>query len=127
MSVSIFPEPPREALRQTVVPYLTQLADGTILLRLHVQPKASKTRIAGIHDGCLKLAIAAPPVDGKANQEVVKFLADLLAIPSRDITLKSGAQGRRKQVVIGGLAGVTARQKIVKILESFSSIDRHII
>lgn len=124
MSVSICPEPSREAPRQTVVPYLTQLADGAILLRLHVQPKASKTRITGIHDGCLKLAIAAPPVDGRANQEVVKFLAELLAIPSRDITLKSGTQGRRKQVVIAGLAGVGARQKIVKILESFSAIDK---
>ncbi len=99
------------------MPYLSQLADGTVLLRLHVQPKASKTRIIGIHDGCLKLAIAAPPVDGKANQEVVKFLADLLAIPSRDITLKSGVQGRRKQVVIDGLDSVAVRHKIVRILE----------
>lgn len=99
------------------MPYLSQLADGTVLIRLHVQPKASKTRIAGIHDGCLKLAIAAPPVDGRANQEVVKFLADLLEIPSRDVTLKSGAQGRRKLVVIDGLDGVAARRKIVKILE----------
>ncbi len=99
------------------MPYLIQLADGTVLIRLHVQPKASKTRITGIHDGCLKLAIAAPPVDGRANQEVVKFLADLLAVPSRDITLKSGAMGRRKQVVIAGLAGVAARQKIETILE----------
>lgn len=99
------------------MPYLSQLADGTVLIRLHVQPKASKTRIAGIHDGCLKLAIAAPPVDGKANQEVVKFFAVLLEISSRDITLKSGAQGRRKLLVIDGLDGVAARQKIVRILE----------
>ncbi len=108
------------------MPYLTQLADGTILIRLHVQPKASKTRITGIHDGCLKLAITAPPVDGKANQEVVKFLAALLAIPSRDITLKTGVQGRRKQVAIAGLAGVAARQKIIKTLESISSKDEHL-
>lgn len=99
------------------MPYLSQLADGTVLIRLHVQPKASRTRIAGIHDGCLKLAIAAPPVDGRANQEVVKFLADLLAVPGRDITLKSGAQGRRKQVVINGLDSVAVRQKIVRILD----------
>jgi hypothetical protein len=98
------------------MPYLLELADGTVLIRLYVQPKASKSRITGIFDGCLKLAITAPPVDGKANQEVVKFLADLLAIPSRDISLKSGAQARRKQVIIHGLTGVDVRYKIRKML-----------
>ena len=85
------------------MPYLSQLADGTVMVRLHVQPKASKTRICGLFDGCLKLAILAPPVDGKANEEVVRFLAGLLGIPGRDITLKAGAQGRRKQLILKGL------------------------
>jgi uncharacterized protein (TIGR00251 family) len=94
------------------MPYLSQLADGTVMVRLHVQPKASKTRICGFFDGCLKLAILAPPVDGKANEEVIKFLAGLLAIPGRDITLKSGAQGRRKQLLVRGLTEVEVRRRL---------------
>ncbi|MFH0784441.1 MAG: DUF167 domain-containing protein [Pseudomonadota bacterium] len=92
--------------------FLTQLADGAVLIRLHVQPKASKTRITGLYDGCLKLAILAPPVDGKANEEVVKFLAGLLAIPIRDITLKSGTQGRRKQILVKGLPVDEVRSRL---------------
>lgn len=94
------------------MPFLTELADGAVLVRLHVQPKASKTRIAGLYDGCLKLAVLAPPVDGKANEEVVRFLAVLLSIPARDITLKSGAQGRRKQLHIKGMSVDEVRNRL---------------
>ena len=93
------------------MPYLSQLADGTVLVRLHVQPKASKTRVVGFFDGCLKLAILAPPVDGKANEEVLKFLAGLLAMPLRDLSLKSGLQGRRKQILIRGMTADEVRRK----------------
>ncbi len=92
--------------------YLSQLTDGTVLLRLYVQPKASKARITGLFDGCLKLAILAPPVDGKANEEVVKFLAGVLAIPGRDITIKSGIQGRKKQLLVKGLPLEEMRSKL---------------
>ncbi len=98
------------------MPFLTQLADGAVLVRLHVQPKASKTRIAGLFDGCLKLAVLAPPVDGRANEEVVKFLAGLLAIPGRDITLKSGEKGRRKQFLVKGLPVEEVRRRLSIIL-----------
>lgn len=98
------------------MPFLTELADGAVLIRLHVQPKASKTRIAGLHDGCLKLAVLAPPVDGKANEEVVRFLAGLLSIPARDITLKSGTQGRRKQLHIKGMSVDEVRHRLSPVL-----------
>ena len=94
------------------MPYLSQTANGNVLVRLHVQPKASKTRITGIFDGCLKLAILAPPADGKANEEVVKFLASVLAIPGRDITLKSGIQGRKKQLLVKGVPLEEMRRKL---------------
>jgi len=86
------------------------------MIRLHVQPKASKTRIVGLFDGCLKLAILAPPVDGKANEEVAKFLSGLLAVPLRDIVLKSGAQGRRKQIIIKGVSLDYVRLKLSPLL-----------
>ncbi len=99
------------------MPYTSLLADGSVLLRLHVQPRASKTRILGLFDGCLKLAIVAPPVDGKANEEVVKFLCRVLAIPTRDILMKSGAQGRRKQIIIQGMSLDDVRRKLCRQLD----------
>ena len=95
------------------MPYLSQLADTTVLLRLYVQPKAAATKIVGLFDGCLKLAVMAPPVDGKAKVEVLKFLAGLLAIPHRRLTLKSGAQGRKKQVVVQSLTVAEVRCRLV--------------
>lgn len=80
--------------------YLSQSADGAVLLHIYVQPKASKSKVVGLFDGCLKIAITAPPVDGKANEEVVKFLARLLNIPGRDIVIQAGAQSRRKRVLL---------------------------
>jgi uncharacterized protein len=92
--------------------YLSILKNGTVLLHLHVQPKASKSRIMGFHDGCLKLAVAAPPVEGKANKAVVKFLAQLFGLPARDVVVKAGAQSRRKQVVIKALSAAEIRAVI---------------
>ncbi len=92
--------------------YLTFLPGGKILLRLHVQPKASKTRIVGLHDGCLKIAVTAPPIDGKANKAVIGFLADILGLAARDVLVTSGAQSRKKQVVVHGKDGAAIRRII---------------
>ena len=100
------------------MPYLTLSSDATVLLRLHVQPKASKNRLIGLHDSCLKLAVAAPPVEGKANKEVVKFLAAVLGVPARDVTVKSGLQARRKVVAVKALTGIEARTRIERSLAS---------
>ncbi len=100
------------------MPYLTQATDGTVLLHLHVQPKASKNRIVGLYDDCLKLAVAAPPVEGKANKEVVKFLAAVLGVPARNVTVKSGIQARRKLVAVKALTGTEVRTRIDRRLAS---------
>lgn len=92
--------------------YLSTAADNSVVLKLYVQPKASKSRLIGLHDGCLKIGVAAPPVDGKANKQVLKFLATTLGIASRDLKLKSGAQSRRKQVVVHSLDADTVRTRI---------------
>jgi len=96
--------------------YLSSLSDGTVLLHLHVQPKASRSRIVGLHDGSLKLAVAAPPVEGKANKAVVKFLAGLFNLPVRDVVLHSGAQSRKKVVAIQSLDIATVRTVIDGLL-----------
>jgi uncharacterized protein (TIGR00251 family) len=96
--------------------YISTLADNCVVLNLYIQPKASKSRLIGLHDGCLKLAVAAPPVDGKANKQVLKFLAATLGVANRDLILKSGLQSRRKQVVVKSLDADTVRTIIERKL-----------
>lgn len=81
---------------------------GGILLHLHVQPGASKSGLAGMHGESLKIRIKSPPVDGKANRELVRFLAEMLDIPQGRITIVRGASSRRKAVAIEGLTAERA-------------------
>ena len=70
---------------------------------MHVQPNARRSEIAGLHGGALKVRIAAPAVDNKANAELVAWLRELLGVPASAITIRHGATGRRKIVeVLGG-------------------------
>lgn len=83
-------------------PWLKALPDGVELAVL-VQPRASRTRVVGEHDGLLKLQLAAPPVDGEANAALVEFLARQLGVPRRQITLTAGDASRRKRVKVVGV------------------------
>jgi len=76
--------------------------DGRITLTLHIQPGAKKTEFAGLHGDALKIRLAAPPVDGKANEALVRFLADVLDLPKSAVTLKSGQTSRRKVLEVTG-------------------------
>ena len=80
-------------------PHLQPCPDGT-RLRVHVVPRASKTVIAGLHGDALKIKLAAPPVDGAANAELIAYLAKLLALPKSRVTLLSGAASREKTVLL---------------------------
>lgn len=73
-----------------------------IFLTLHIQPGAKRTEIAGIHDGALKIRIAAPPVEGQANAKLLDFLKKAFDVPSSQVILKQGSSGRRKVVEIHG-------------------------
>ncbi len=70
----------------------------TIVLALHVQPGATRTEVAGRHGEAIKVRLAAPPVDGKANAELLRFLADAFGAPLRDVMLVRGAASRQKVV-----------------------------
>jgi uncharacterized protein (TIGR00251 family) len=74
--------------------------DGAVTLRIRVQPRARRNEIIGEHAGALKLKIAAPPVDGKANEECRHFLARLLAVNARSIEIVTGESSREKIVRI---------------------------
>ena len=77
---------------------------GAIVLELHVQPGAKRTEAAGVHGDRVKIRLAAPPVDGAANDELVRFLADAFGVPKRHVTIVSGATSRQKRVRIEGAA-----------------------
>lgn len=76
----------------------------TARLTLHVQPRAARTEVAGPHGDAIKVRVAAPPVDGTANEMLCRFLADTLGVPRSAVRLAAGAAGRRKVVEIDGLS-----------------------
>jgi uncharacterized protein (TIGR00251 family) len=77
---------------------------GALVLLLHVQPGAKRTAIAGVHgeaaEARLRIRLAAPPVDGKANAELLRFLAAAFGVPLRAVTLVRGETSHRKTVRI---------------------------
>jgi len=70
------------------------------VLDISVSPNARRTAADGLHDGALRVRLAAPPVDGKANAQLLGWLADELGCPKRAITLLRGDTSRRKQVQV---------------------------
>jgi uncharacterized protein (TIGR00251 family) len=75
---------------------------GALLLHLHVQPGASRTEIVGLHGDALKIRLAAPPVEGRANEVLLRYLAEVFEVPLRQVELRAGATGRKKRVAILG-------------------------
>ena len=69
-------------------------------LEIHAQPGAKHTEVAGTHGDCLKLRLAAPAVEGKANAALVEFLAEAFGVPKRAVSIVRGETGRRKTVRI---------------------------
>ncbi|WP_456365054.1 DUF167 domain-containing protein [Thermococcus sp.] len=90
--------------------FLKETKEGTLLL-IYVQPKAKKNAIEGIDEwrGRLKVKIKAPPVEGKANKEVVKFFSKLL---DAEVTIVRGETGREKDILVRGLSAEDARRRL---------------
>ncbi|MBL8430404.1 MAG: YggU family protein [Dechloromonas sp.] len=91
--------------------WFRQGADGRITLTLHIQPGARKTEFAGLHGDALKIRLAAPPVDGKANEALIKFVAETLNLPKSAVSLKSGQTSRRKVLEVQG----TTSEAVVRL------------
>ncbi len=90
------------------MPWLREVPGG-VVLEVLVQPRASRTRVVGEHDGRLKVQLAAPPVDGEANEALVAFLAGKLRVRRGDISIERGETGRRKTVRVMGASGEAVR------------------
>jgi uncharacterized protein (TIGR00251 family) len=81
-------------------------------MALHVQPKASKNRFIGLYGEAVKLAVTAPPADGKANKAVIVYLSGFFKIPKSAVTIKSGLQSRKKRIYLNGISLEEARKKL---------------
>ena len=94
---------PLAAATMADAPWRREEGDGAahaLVLTLHVQPGAKRTEVAGVHGDALKIRLAAPPVEGKANAELLRFLADAFGVPQRAVTLVRGETSRQKTVRI---------------------------
>lgn len=85
---------------------------GGVDLAILVQPRASRTEIVGPQGGALKVRLAAPPVDGEANAELIRALAKALAVPRSAVAIVSGATGRRKRVRVVGVEVREAMERL---------------
>ena len=86
--------------------------DNMITFTVRVQPRASQTAIVGELDGALRLRLAAPPVDGAANEELIRWLAKFFDVPRAAIEILSGATAKQKLIRISGVQPAAAEQKL---------------
>jgi uncharacterized protein (TIGR00251 family) len=78
--------------------------DGGVRFEVHAKPRAKKSRAIGQRGDAVEIALAAPPVDGAANEELVRFLSSVLGVPKRNVTLVRGETSREKLVSVTGLS-----------------------
>ena len=90
---------------------LGERSDG-VRMSVHVKPRASRTEIVGVREGALVMAVAAPPVEGEANQALVRGLADVLGVPVRDVIVASGQAAKRKIVDVRCIDAATLRKRL---------------
>ncbi len=98
--------------------------NGAVTFRVRAQPRASKTEMAGEYAGALRLRIAAPPVDGKANDECRRFFAKLFEVPSRNVEIVAGDSSRDKIIRIHNRGAAHARALLNRtLMESVATSD----
>jgi uncharacterized protein len=85
-------------------------------LQVKVHPRARKNAITGAVGDALKLALTAPPVEGRANEACVKFLAEFLNVPRSSVTIAAGESSRQKLIRIAGMTAAQVEEKLRAIL-----------
>lgn len=91
--------------------WITETSGG-VSLALTVQPRAGRTAVVGEHGGALKIRLAAPPVDGAANAELIDFLAKSLAVRKADVEIRAGETSKRKLVFVRGIAASDVLERL---------------
>lgn len=85
---------------------------GTVRLALRVTPRARRDEIVGLHGDRLRIRLQSPPVEGKANRALLRFLSQTLGVSTAAVTLVSGEHGRNKTVAVTGLDATSIRQRL---------------
>jgi uncharacterized protein (TIGR00251 family) len=86
--------------------------EGAVVFQVTVQPRAAKSEVVGGYGGALKLRIAAPPVDGKANHECERFLSELLQVPRSAVSILKGVSSKRKTVRVSRVSADQVRRAL---------------
>ena len=86
--------------------------DGALVFKVRVVPRASRSELVGEHDGALRVRIAAPPVDGAANDELVRLLARAFGVPRGAITITGGHAAKLKTVCVAGGRPAVLKSKV---------------
>jgi hypothetical protein len=87
---------------------------GAVVIAVHVQPRAARTEVVGMHGDAVKIRLKAPPVDGAANDELIRYVAARLGLRRQDVTIVGGATGRAKRVRVDGTT-LTAEQVVRRL------------
>jgi len=85
-----------------------------VRIKVRVTPNARRNEVVGWRDDCLAIKLTAPPVEGKANSELVRFLAEVLEVPARAIEIVSGETSRSKSLSVVGITPQQARERIAR-------------
>jgi uncharacterized protein (TIGR00251 family) len=89
--------------------------DGTVRFEVHAKPRAKKSRIVGPRGDALEVALAAPPVDGAANEELVRTLAKALDVPRRSVQIVRGETSQKKLVAVELSAGLDVEAMLARL------------
>lgn len=89
-----------------------QQQGDSVTFSIKVHPKSRRERIVGALDEVPKLEITAPPIEGKANEACVRFLADLLKVPRSSVTIAAGKSSRNKVIRVAGISAVAVTQRL---------------
>jgi len=93
------------------MPLIRETANG-VTFAVKVQPRAKKNAITGEFGDALKVSLTAPPIDGRANEACIEFLAKLLKVPSSSVTIASGQTSRNKMIRVAGLTAEDVRKRL---------------
>lgn len=84
-----------------------------VIIDIHTQPGAKRSEVVGEHGGRLKIAIASPPVDGKANSALIAFLAKTLGVSKSSVSILSGETSRQKRLIVHQINDQVCMEKIL--------------
>jgi uncharacterized protein len=84
-----------------------------VTISVYVAPRSSSNKVVGVHNGAVKIALTAPPVEGAANKALVEFIARVLNVPRASVSLVSGEGSRRKLVRVNGIGAEATLQKLI--------------